>query len=57
MLKLFQPDPIKKLEKRYARKLEEAMGAQRRGKVPLYATLSADAEELGRQLDALMRQA
>ena len=53
MFKLFQSDPSKKLEKQYARKLEEARDAQRAGKIPLFAELTAEAEELGRRLDAL----
>ena len=53
MFKLFQSDPTKKLEKQYARKLEEARDAQRAGKIPLFATLTAEAEEIGQRLDAL----
>ena len=53
MFKLFQSDPKKKLEKQYARKLEEARDAQRAGKIPLFATLTAEAEEIGQRLDAL----
>ena len=57
MFKLFRTDPTKKLEKQYARKLEEARDAQRRGQIPLYATLSAEAEEIGQRLDALKQSA
>ena len=53
MLRLFKTDPKKKLEKQYMRKLEEARDAQRSGQIPLYATLSAEAEEIGRRLDKL----
>ena len=53
MFKLFQSDPTKKLEKQYARKLEEARDAQRAGKIPLFARLTAEAEEIGQHLDAL----
>lgn len=53
MFKLFQSDPSKKLEKQYAKKLEQARDAQRAGKMPLFATLSAEAEEIGKRLDAL----
>lgn len=53
MFDLFKSDPAKKLEKQYARKLEEARDAQRAGKMPLFATLSAEAEEIGERLDAL----
>lgn len=55
MFKLFQTDPTKKLEKEYARKLEEARDAQRAGKIPLCATLTAEAEEIGQRLDALQQ--
>lgn len=55
MFKLFQTDPKKKLEKEYARKLEEARDAQRAGKIPLFATLTAEAEEIGQRLDALQQ--
>ena len=57
MLKLFQKNPAKKLEKQYASKLEEARDAQRAGKIPLYATLTAEAEEIRQRLDALQSDA
>ena len=53
MFDFLRSDPKKKLEKQYARKLEEALAAQRSGKMPLYATLTAEAEEIGQQLDDL----
>ena len=53
MFKLFQANPVRKLEKEYARKLKEALDAQRSGKMPLFATLTAEAEEIGQRLDAL----
>ena len=57
MFKLFQSDPAKKLEKQYTLKLEAARDAQRAGKIPLYATLTAEAEEIVLRLDALKRDA
>ncbi len=57
MFKLFQTDPRKKLEKQLARKLEEARDAQRSGNMPLFATLTAEAEEIGQRLDALKQDA
>ena len=57
MFKLFKSDPTQKLEKEYARKLEEARDAQRAGKIPLFATLTAEAEEIGQRLDALKKSA
>ena len=53
MFGLFRPDPKKKLEKKLAKLLEEARDLQRRGDMPAFAQKSADAEEVGRQLDAL----
>lgn len=53
MFNLFKTDPAKKLKKQYAKKLEEARDAQRSGKMPLFATLTAEAEEIGRRIDAL----
>lgn len=57
MFRLFQTDPIKKLEKQYMKKLAEARDAQRRGQMPVYATLTAEAEEIGQRIDALKREA
>lgn len=51
----FKSDPVAKLEKQYARKLEQARNAQRSGKLPAFADLSAEAEAIGQQLDALRR--
>ena len=48
----FKTDPTAKLEKQYARKLEQARDAQRNGKLPAFAELSAEAEALGLKLDA-----
>lgn len=53
MFGLFRPDPAKKLQKEYAKKLEEARDAQRNGKIPLYANLIAESEEIAARIDAL----
>ncbi|MEM6793572.1 MAG: DUF6435 family protein [Acidobacteriota bacterium] len=53
MFGFLKSDPKKKLEKAYAQKLEEARDAQRSGKIPLYAQLTAEAERIGEELDAL----
>ena len=53
MFKLFGGGKIKAAEKAYKRKLEEAQQAQRGGDMPRFAELTAEAEELGRQLDEL----
>lgn len=53
MFNWFRSDPAKKLEQQYLEKLEAARDAQRQGKIPLYATLTAEAEELGQKLENL----
>ena len=57
MFGLFKTDPVKKLRKLYEKKLEEAMNAQRNGKIPQYAVLIAESEEIAARMDALKRQA
>lgn len=52
MFKLFRRDPLEKLEKQYAKKLEEALAAQRGGKMPRYAELTAEAEAIREKIDA-----
>ena len=47
MFGLFKSNPVAKLEKQLAAKMEEAMNAQRNGKMPLFAQLSAEAAEAG----------
>ena len=56
MFKFFKSNPLDKLQKQYAKKLEEARDAQRRGQIPVYATLTSEAEEIGRQIDDLKRR-
>lgn len=56
MFKLFRGDPTKKLEKEYLQKLEAARDAQRSGKIPLYATLTAEAEEICLRLEDLKQK-
>lgn len=46
MFSIFSKDPIKKLDKLYEKKLEEAMHAQRNGDIKSYAMITADAEEI-----------
>ena len=46
MFSLFKKDPIKKLDKLYEAKLEEAMHAQRRGDIKSYAMITAEADEI-----------
>jgi hypothetical protein len=51
MFGLFKKDAYKELEKQYSKKLEEAMNAQRNGKMDVYAKLSTEAEEIGKKMD------
>lgn len=53
MFSIFKKDPSKKLNKRYEAKLEQAMLAQRDGDIKGYAMLTAEAEEIATQLNAL----
>ena len=46
MFSIFKKDPIKKLDKLYEAKLEEAMHAQRRGDIKSYAMITAEADEI-----------
>ena len=55
MLNPFKTDPVARLEKLYARKLEQARDAQRNGKLPAFADLSAEAEAIGVEIDALRK--
>ena len=51
--KLFKKDPLKKLRRDYAAKVSAATEAQRSGKIPLFATLTAEAEEMAKEIDRL----
>lgn len=53
MFSIFKKDPIKKLDKRYESKLEEAMHAQRKGDIKSYAMITAEAEKIRVQILAL----
>lgn len=53
MFGLFKKDPTKKLQKQYEAKLQEAMHMQRNGKIREYSILTAEAEEIRAQLEAL----
>ncbi len=46
MFSIFKKDPIKKLDKLYESKLEEAMYAQRKGDIKSYAMITAEAEKI-----------
>lgn len=53
MFGFLRPDPKKKLEKKLARLMEEARDLQRRGDMPAFARKTAEAEEVGLELDAM----
>lgn len=46
MFSIFKRDPIKKLNKLYENKLEEAMQAQRKGDIKLYSFITYEAEQI-----------
>lgn len=50
MFSMFKKDPLKKLNKLYGEKLEDAMHAQRNGDMRLYAQLTSDAEEIRKEI-------
>lgn len=53
MFSIFKKDPIKKLDKAYEDKLEQAMLAQRNGDIKAYAMITAEAEKIGEQIREL----
>jgi hypothetical protein len=53
MFGLFKSNPTKKLRKQYDIKLEQAMQAQRKGDIKTYSMLTADAEAIWKQIEAL----
>ena len=56
MFSLFKKDPIKKLNKRYEEKLEQAMHAQRNGDIKSYAMITAEAEKINDEIKALEKK-
>ncbi|MEZ7972474.1 MAG: DUF6435 family protein [Pseudomonadales bacterium] len=56
MFNLFKSSPDKKIRKQYIAKLEEAMHAQRNGKIREYSFLTAEAEALREQLELLQAE-
>ncbi|MFT7006332.1 MAG: hypothetical protein ACJAXJ_000840 [Colwellia sp.] len=53
MFSIFKKDPIKKLNKLYEAKLEEAMHAQRNGDIKSYSMITAEAEKVAIQIKEL----
>lgn len=53
MFSLFKKNPIKKLNKAYGIKLEQAMLAQRNGDIKSYSMLTAEAEKIREEIEKL----
>jgi hypothetical protein len=53
MLGWLKKDPIKQLEKQYAKKLEEARDLQRKGDIVAFSDATAESEAILKQIDAL----
>lgn len=56
MFGLFKKDPIKQLEKKYQKLMEEAMQIQRGGDIKGYAAKMAEAEEVQKEIDRLQEE-
>ena len=57
MFSFFKSDSTKKLRKTYDMKLEQAMHAQRRGDIKNYSLISAEAEEIWKQIEEIQKNA
>ena len=55
MFGFFKRDPVKKLREQYDAKAEQAMLAQRKGDMRLFADLTAEAEDLWAQYQQLLQ--
>lgn len=53
MFSIFKADPIKKLNKTYEAKLEQAMHAQRNGDIKSYSMITAEAELIAKEIQEL----
>lgn len=56
MFTWFRPDPLVTLRKSYYSKLEQALLAQRRGKVAIYKRLNEEAETLALAIESAQKQ-
>ena len=57
MFSIFKKDPIKKLNKTYESKLEQAMHAQRNGDIKSYSMITAEAELILNKIQELEKSA
>ena len=55
MFSFFKSDTVKKLKKAHAKKLEQAMHAQRNGDIRSFASITNEAEELKREIQKLQQ--
>ena len=53
MFSFFTRNPIKKLNKQYEAKLQQAMHAQRNGDIRTYSMLTAEAEKINDEMIAI----
>lgn len=53
MFNFLKADPVKKLRKTYDQKSTDAMLAQRKGDIKTYSMLTAEAEELWKEIEKL----
>jgi precorrin-4 methylase len=56
MFGLFKTDPLKKLRKEYAKKMEHARDVQRSGDLKLYARLMEENEALAKKIEDLNKK-
>ncbi|WP_404340341.1 DUF6435 family protein [Pseudoalteromonas mariniglutinosa] len=56
MFSIFKSNPLKKLNKQYSAKLEQAMHSQRNGDIRRYSHLTFEAEQLLKQIEKLEKQ-
>jgi hypothetical protein len=56
MFGLFKKDPVKQLEKKYLKLMEEAMNIQRSGDIKGYAKKAAEAEEVAKEIEELKKK-
>jgi hypothetical protein len=53
MFDFLKADPVKKIRKTYDQKSTDAMLAQRKGDIKTYSMLTAEAEELWKEIEKL----
>ena len=56
MFSFLKRHPVKKLEEKYGKLLEEAMHCQRNGDIRQYSLLTEEAESLFREIEALRNE-